>query len=75
MSERLPRITCNELARALERGGFVRRGGGRHVTFENPDTGRYCQVPMHGKAMVKLGTLRHILQQAGLSEDDLRRLL
>jgi predicted RNA binding protein YcfA (HicA-like mRNA interferase family) len=75
LSDKLPRVCCNELARALERAGFVRRGGGRHVIFENPQTGRHCQVPMHGKVMVKLGTLRYILQQAGLSDDDLKRLL
>jgi predicted RNA binding protein YcfA (HicA-like mRNA interferase family) len=30
---------------------------------------------MHGKKLVRLGTLRHVLQQAGLSDEDFRKLL
>jgi predicted RNA binding protein YcfA (HicA-like mRNA interferase family) len=62
-----------EVARALERAGFVTRSQrGSHRKLRHAD-GRTVIVPIHRE--VAPGTLRSILKQAGLSEDQLRNLL
>jgi predicted RNA binding protein YcfA (HicA-like mRNA interferase family) len=67
------RASGAEVARALERAGFVTRNQrGSHRKLRHPD-GRTAIVPMHRE--VALGTLRSILKQAGLTEDQLRGLL
>ena len=56
---------------ALQRRGFkVLRQRGSHVRLEGPD-GRKVTVPVHVGRNLPRGTLRNILQQAGLSEEGL----
>jgi predicted RNA binding protein YcfA (HicA-like mRNA interferase family) len=43
--------------------------------MEHPTKPGKVTVPIHGNATIKPGTLRSALQQAGLTADDLRRLL
>ena len=56
-----------QVIRALERAGFVRRSGGKHTIMAHPD-GRYTVIPNHRQ--LKVGTLRAILKQCGLSEEE-----
>ena len=55
----------SKVIRALQRAGFERRSGGKHTIMEHPD-GRYTVIPNHTR--LKVGTLRAILEQCGLSE-------
>jgi predicted RNA binding protein YcfA (HicA-like mRNA interferase family) len=48
-------------------GFYVERQRGSHIILEHPD-GRFTSVPAHDP--VKLGTLRGILMDAGVSEDE-----
>jgi predicted RNA binding protein YcfA (HicA-like mRNA interferase family) len=75
MSERLPVVTGDQLRRALERAGFAvaRIKGSAHI-MRHPD-GRMASVHIHKGEAVKRGTLSGILDDTGLSVDDLRRLL
>jgi predicted RNA binding protein YcfA (HicA-like mRNA interferase family) len=72
MSTRLPVVSGARFARALQRDGwmFVRQRGS-HIRLERD--GRHLSVPMHDP--LKRGTLAQILDDAGMSVDDLRRLL
>lgn len=73
---KLPRITGREAVRALERAGFIfDRQRGSHVILVNPRTRQRVSVPVHAGRTVKIGTLRGILEDAGISPDDFRRLL
>jgi len=60
----------------LQRGGFVvDRIVGSHYVLTHPgDLARTAVVPYRTKDL-KLGTLRSALRQAGLTPDDLRKLL
>jgi predicted RNA binding protein YcfA (HicA-like mRNA interferase family) len=71
----LPAVPGTEVAKALERAGFaVVRVSGSHHVLRHSD-GRVVVVPVHpGKDMAK-GTLRSILRLAGITDDELRRLL
>jgi len=73
---KLPVAPGTEVARALERGGFVRvRQSGSHAIYRHPATKRRTAVPMHGGEDLPPGTLRGILAQAGLAVEEFRTLL
>ena len=73
MNPRLPRISGDDAARALERAGFQRISQrGSHLKLRS-DAGRVVVVPLHRE--LAAGTLRSIIRQSGLSvEDFLERL-
>jgi predicted RNA binding protein YcfA (HicA-like mRNA interferase family) len=64
------------LIAALGKIGFeFLRQRGSHVTLVNRETGKTVAVPVHGSRDLPPGTLSTILKEAGLTGDDLRRLL
>ena len=70
-------IKPKTLLKALLKAGFViRRQRGSHVSIERGSgTGkRMNSISLHNKPL-PLGTLRAILKQAGITEDDLRTLV
>jgi len=72
MSRHLPSVSGRELIRALRRAGFVvLRQKGSHVSLEKRTTDGYWRtiVPMHRE--IRPGTLSDILNQSGLSKEDL----
>jgi predicted RNA binding protein YcfA (HicA-like mRNA interferase family) len=71
----VPSARGERLVRALERAGFkVARVAGSHHVMRHPD-GRGTTVPVHPGRDVARGTLRNILADAGLTVEDLQRLL
>jgi predicted RNA binding protein YcfA (HicA-like mRNA interferase family) len=70
----LPEVSGARLKRALERAGFVAvHTRGSHCKLRHPESRRTVIVPLHSR--VRPGTLSSILQQAGISVDQLRDLL
>ncbi len=73
MSE-LPQVSGAEVVRALQKAGFtVRRQHGSHIIMRRGDPFAQTVVPNHRQ--IDRGTLRAILRQAGISVDELVRLL
>jgi predicted RNA binding protein YcfA (HicA-like mRNA interferase family) len=67
-------VNGRRLVRAMRRAGFtVVRQDGSHVRMERGD--RLVTVPVHGSKDIRPGTLRSILEQAGMTEDELRDYL
>lgn len=71
MPPKLPRVSADEVIRALERLGFVQiRQRGSHVTLKKKtsagDIG--CVVPLHRE--LAIGTLRSILRQAAVTPEE-----
>ena len=74
---KLPRVSACEVIHALERLGFVQvRQRGSHIILkkqivdENQDVTEIgCIVPLHNKT-VAVGTLKSILNQAGVSIEE-----
>lgn len=61
---------------ALERAGFVvTHIRGSHYYLRRSDTPGLVVVPVHGNRDLPLGTLRAVLRQAGLTAEELQRLL
>lgn len=71
----VPAVRGQRVVRALERAGFkVARVAGSHHIMRHPD-GRGTTVPVHPGRDVAKGTLRGILDDIGLTVDELRSLL
>jgi predicted RNA binding protein YcfA (HicA-like mRNA interferase family) len=72
----LPVLTPRQLIRALGRAGFLlHHVRGSHHYFRHPaKPGVLVTVPFHNRDL-KRGTLRAILRQAGITLDELGRLL
>ena len=69
---KLNSVSARECVRALERAGFVlKRQNGSHIIMGKP--GKRVVVPNHKQ--LKIGTLRNILDQAGLTPDEFIELL
>ena len=76
MSPRLPRLTADELLRALRRDGWeILRQRGSHAILTHPTKPGHPVVAIHAGPAVPPGTLATILKQCGLTVDELRKLL
>ena len=76
MSRHLPAVSGRQLVRALQRAGFVvLRQKGSHVSLEKRTADGYWRtiIPMHRE--IRPGTLSDILNQRGITKDQLRELL
>ncbi|MBU0569873.1 type II toxin-antitoxin system HicA family toxin [Patescibacteria group bacterium] len=71
---KLPQIKPRNIEKILIEIDFVPRSGkGSHVVFKHSD-GRRTVVPCHNRP-VRVGTLRAILKQAGITTDEFLKLL
>ena len=69
---KLPNISGDEAVKALQRLGFAfLRQRGSHAILRRGSQG--CVVPMHRE--ISQGTLRGVLKQAGVTEDEFRTAL
>ncbi|MBM4084384.1 MAG: addiction module toxin, HicA family [Planctomycetes bacterium] len=76
MSPRLPVVSGRQTIAALERIGYrVVRQKGSHVRMRHPDSSvrKPVTVPVHRE--LRLGLLRAILRDAGLTPEQFFRLL
>jgi predicted RNA binding protein YcfA (HicA-like mRNA interferase family) len=75
VSPRLPRITAADVIRVLEKIGFVlTRQSGSHRIYKN-NQGRRVTVPYHTGKTLNPKLLKSILNDAGLTIEELIRLL
>jgi predicted RNA binding protein YcfA (HicA-like mRNA interferase family) len=72
---RLPAIRPADVVAALKKAGFVeKRQKGSHVILYHEHTGRTTIVALHGRDM-PMPTLKAIIKQAGLTEQEFRALM
>ena len=73
----LPSVNATRLIRALQRAGFFvhHATGGHYVMKHSGRPAVRIVVPHHGSADVKRGIVSSILLQAGLTAEELVRLL
>jgi len=76
---KLPVVSSDDVIRALKRGGFLyapKRGKGSHVALYRVDAhGRYRLVIVPKRPELPRGTLKAILEQAGLTTEAFAELL
>jgi len=67
-------LTGRDLVRALQKVGFVvKRQRGSHIILRRTDPPARVVVPDH--KVLRVGTLRSILSDAGMTVDELLKLL
>ena len=72
---RLPVLRPQAVLRGLQRAGFeIVRTRGSHYQLLNPTNGRRVTVPFHGQDLSR-ATIASILNQAGLTSEELLQLL
>jgi predicted RNA binding protein YcfA (HicA-like mRNA interferase family) len=76
MSQRLPALRPRQVLRALQRAGFfIHHTTGGHHILKHPDKPHLrVTLPFHNKDL-KRRTLESIIEQAGLTTEEFRRLL
>jgi predicted RNA binding protein YcfA (HicA-like mRNA interferase family) len=75
LSSRLPRVSATEVIKVLEGIGFtLSRQSGSHKIYHNEE-GRRVTVPYHGATILRLKTLKSILNDAGLTVEEFIELL
>ena len=74
---KIPVLTSREVIRGLKKAGFEfdRQAKGSHEIWYNPSTKRRTTIPNHPGVEIRKGTLKAILEQAGISLDDFLQLL
>ena len=77
MGERFPGVTDRQVIAVLRRVGFVffRSAKGSHEVWRRESDGRHTVVPRHSGRTLKRRTLKAILEDAGLSLVEFRRIL
>jgi predicted RNA binding protein YcfA (HicA-like mRNA interferase family) len=72
---KLPRLTAREICAVLEKLGFsVVRQSGSHIIYKNAE-GKRTTVPLHAAKILHPKVLKSILRDAGISSEDLSKLL
>jgi len=75
MSEKLPRMTAEEVIKVLERKGFwLVRQSGSHKIYKNEE-GKRVTVPYHSGKTIHPKILKSILRDAGLTLEQLKEML
>jgi predicted RNA binding protein YcfA (HicA-like mRNA interferase family) len=69
----LKTVSGKEFARVLEKNEWhLLRIHGSHHIYGKEGTVNRLSIPIHGNASLKIGLLKHFLDLAGLSEEDLK---
>jgi predicted RNA binding protein YcfA (HicA-like mRNA interferase family) len=75
MSEKLPRVTANEMIKIVEKSGFhFSRQSGSHKIYKN-DEGKRVTIPYHSGEILHPKVVKSILVDAGLSVDEFKKML
>ena len=65
-------VTGKEMCRVLQRRGWtLARIKGAHHIYKRSSAPRPIPVPVHGNAVLKTGTQRAIMREAGLTDADI----
>ena len=75
MSEKLPRVTANEIIKIVERLGFhFSRQSGSHKIYKN-DEGKRVTIAYHSGKILHPKVVKSILADAGLSVDEFKKMM
>ncbi|MFZ2456815.1 MAG: type II toxin-antitoxin system HicA family toxin [Candidatus Altiarchaeia archaeon] len=73
---KLSPLNTRDVIKKLRKAGFIfdRQAKGSHEIWYNPETKRRTTVPNHPGSDLPKGTLRAIIDQAGLSVEEFMKL-
>ena len=73
----LPAVSGKDVFKALKRNGYVEvpSAASSHRHLQHPDKGSKVTIPIHGNRDLPKGTLNSILNQAGITANELVAML
>ncbi len=72
MSPKMPRLTAKELVAALRKLGFhEHHQKGSHLIMKHPEKKCRVTIPMHSGKVLKIGTVKSILEQGEVAVEDI----
>jgi len=72
----LPVVNAKEVVKVLEKVGFKRtRQSGSHAVYKREGDHRRTIVPIHPRKSLKRKTLKSIINDAGLTAEEFKKLL
>jgi len=75
MSEKLPRVTANEMIKIVEKLGFrFSRQSGSHKIYKN-DEGKRVTIAYHSGKILHPKVVKSILIDAGLSVEEFKKMM
>jgi len=75
MSEKLPRVTANEMIKIVEKLGFrFSRQSGSHKIYKNNE-GKRVTIAYHSGKILHPKVVKRILVDAGLSVDEFKKMM
>jgi predicted RNA binding protein YcfA (HicA-like mRNA interferase family) len=75
MSEKLPRVTANEMIKVVEKLGFhFSRQSGSHKIYKN-DEGKRVTIAYHSGKILHPKIVKSILVDAGISVDEFKKMM
>ncbi|MFZ3058355.1 MAG: type II toxin-antitoxin system HicA family toxin [Candidatus Methanoperedens sp.] len=75
MSEKLPRVTANEMIRIVEKLGFrFSRQSGSHKIYKNGE-GKRVTIAYHSGKILHPKIVKSILVDAGISVDEFKKMM
>jgi predicted RNA binding protein YcfA (HicA-like mRNA interferase family) len=75
MSEKLPRVTANEMIKIVEKLGFrFTRQSGSHKIYKNAE-GKRVTISYHGRKILHPKIVRNILVDTGISVDEFKKMM
>ncbi len=75
MSEKLPRVTANEMIKIVEKLGFhLSRQSGSHKIYKN-DEGKRVTIAYHSGKILHPKIIKSILVDLGISVDEFKKIV
>jgi predicted RNA binding protein YcfA (HicA-like mRNA interferase family) len=75
MSEKLPRVTANEIIKIVEKLGFrFSRQSGSHKIYKN-DEGKRVTIAYHSGKILHPKIVKSILVDVGISVDEFKKMM
>jgi predicted RNA binding protein YcfA (HicA-like mRNA interferase family) len=75
MSEKLPRVTANEMIKIVEKLGFhFSRQSGSHKIYKN-DEGKRVTIAYHSGKILHPKIVKSILVDVGISVDEFKKMM
>ncbi|MCD4815472.1 MAG: type II toxin-antitoxin system HicA family toxin [Methanosarcinales archaeon] len=75
MSEKLPRVTANEIIKIVEKLGFhLSRQSGSHKIFKNNE-GKRVTIAYHSGKILHPKIIKSILADVGMSVDKFKKIM
>lgn len=76
MNPKLPKVSARKIVAALKRDDwYEHHQSGSHLAMRHPEKSGQVTIPIHAGKDINPTTLKFILRQAGLTEEEFLRLL